>query len=69
MSLFDNIKNIKSKFEDNLKDINEFEHSNGLLKDFGNYLEKNKGMLIGIVGIALINIASQASIPIINRIS
>lgn len=68
MNAFDKINSLKENFEENIKDVNNFNSSKGLLKDFGNYLEKNKGLLIGLIGIALVNIGSQASAPIINQI-
>lgn len=68
MSSFDKINSLKKNFEENIQNVDGFNSSKGLLKDFGNYLEKNKGLLIGLLGIALVNVGSQASAPIINQI-
>lgn len=67
MNNFEKIKNLKNEFSINISDKEEFKNSIGLLKDFGNYLEKNKGLLIGLIGVALINVSSQAAAPIIKN--
>lgn len=67
MNYFKDIEKIKENFESKILNKEEFKHSSGLLKDFGNYLEKNKGLLIGLLGVALINISSQATAPIIKN--
>ncbi len=68
MKYFKDIKDIKEKFKSKISNKEEFKNSSGLLKDFGNYLEKNKGLLIGLIGVALINVSSQAAAPIIKNI-
>jgi hypothetical protein len=67
MNNFEKIKNLKNEFSSNISDKEEFKNSIGLLKDFGNYLKKNKGLLIGLIGVALINVSSQAAAPIIKN--
>ncbi len=63
MNAFEKINSLKENFEENIKDVNNFNSSKGLLKDFGNYLEKNKGLLIGLIGIALVNIFNGTYCP------
>lgn len=68
MSSFDKINSLKKNFEENIQNVDGFSSSKGLLKDFGDYLDKNKGLLIGLLGIALVNVGGQASAPIINQL-
>lgn len=65
MDSFQKLRNIKETFDDRLYQTDDFKNTKGLLYNFGSYLEHNKGVLYGLLGASIFNIASNA-IPVNN---
>lgn len=60
MDSFQKLRNIKETFDDRLYQTDDFKNTKGLLYDFGSYFEHNKGVLYGLLGASIFNIASNA---------
>lgn len=60
MDSFQKLHNIKEAFDDRLYQTEDFKITKGLLYDFGAYLEQNKGVLYGLLGASIFNIAANA---------
>jgi hypothetical protein len=65
MDSFQKLHNIKEAFDDRLYQTEDFKITKGLLYDFGSYLEQNKGVLYGLLGASIFNIAANA-LPVNN---
>lgn len=69
MSNINKIKELNNNFKENLDTSEHFEHTKGLLKDFGNYLNKHKQMFYVLMGVTAMNIAAQVVTPVSNMMS
>lgn len=67
MSNINKIKELHNNFEENVKISENFEHTKGLLQDFGSYLNKHKQMFYLLLGATAMNIAAQVAEPIIKQ--
>jgi hypothetical protein len=67
MSNINKIKELHNNFKENIETSETFEHTKGLLQDFGNYLNKHKQMFYVLLGATAMNIAAQAAEPIIKQ--
>lgn len=65
MDNFQKLHNIKESFDDSLYQTEDFKITKGLLYNFGSYIEQNKGLLYGLLGATIFNIAANA-IPVNN---
>ena len=61
MDSFQKIYNIREAFDDKLYQTEEFKITKGLLYNFGSYIEQNKGLLYGLLGTSIFNIASNSN--------
>lgn len=68
MDSFQKLHNIKEAFDDRLYQTEDFKITKGLLYNFGSYLEQNKGVLYGLLGASIFNIATNA-MPIKNVVT
>lgn len=60
MNSFQKINDIKENFDDRLYQTDDFKNTKGLLYNFGEYIEKHKGVLYGLLGATIFNIAANA---------
>jgi len=60
MSKFNQLANIKENFDDNLYHTDSFKATKGLLYNFGEYINKNKGVIYGLLGATALNFISNA---------
>ena len=67
MNRFQKLQSIKETFDDKLYQTDDFKITKGLLYNFGAYIEANKGILYGLLGASLFNMATNA-MPVNNTV-
>lgn len=68
MNSFQKLQNIKETFDDKLYQTDDFKITKGLLYNFGAYIDANKGILYGLLGASLFNMATNA-MPVHNTVA
>ena len=64
MNNFKKLETIKNNFQDNIENSPMFDGTKGILSNFGDFINKHKSMLYGLVGASVMNFAINSMQPV-----
>jgi hypothetical protein len=64
MNNFEKLNKVNENFKNQLENKDDYPLTKGILSNFGNFINKNKGMLYGMLGATILNFASSSLQPV-----